>query len=74
MTEDSVGYKQEAINKHFQNFVNVINDMNKRIDDALRDKQKKVDVGANFLQTIKANVTIDINRGFNSCCNKVSYL
>lgn len=61
MTDDLVRYKKQAINEHFQNFVNAINDMNKRIDNALRDENKKVEVGADFLQTIKAKVTVDIS-------------
>lgn len=61
MTEDLVKYKEQTINNHFQNFVDAINGMNKRIDDALKDEQKKVDVGADFLQTIKAHVTVDIS-------------
>jgi hypothetical protein len=61
MTEDLVKYKEQTINNHFQNFVDAINGMNKRIDNALRDEQKKVDVGADFLQTVKAHVTVDIS-------------
>jgi hypothetical protein len=59
MSEDLVKYKEQTINKHFQDFVNTINNMNKRIDDALRDEQKKLNVSADFLNTVKGSLTYD---------------
>jgi hypothetical protein len=61
VTEDVIKQKQEAIEGHFQKFVEAINNMNKRIDDALRDKQKKVSIGAEFLTQFKTNIEIDTN-------------
>jgi hypothetical protein len=61
MSDELVKYKEEAINRHFQNFVNVINKMNERIDDALRDEQKKLNIGADFLNTAKGSFAYDHN-------------
>ena len=74
MAEDLIKQKQQAIEDHFRNFVDTINNMNKRIDDALKDDQKKVTVGAEFLTTIKANVSIDISSTLGmSSSDKVQY-
>jgi hypothetical protein len=59
MSDKLVKYKEEAINKHFQNFVNVINKMNERIDSALKDEQKKFNLGIDFIKTAKGSVTYD---------------
>jgi hypothetical protein len=61
MTDDLIKHKEEIINKHFENFKNAINTINKQIDDALKDDQKKAVVGAEFLQTLKVNIIYDDN-------------
>ena len=61
MTDDLIKHKEEIINKHFENMKNALNTINKRIDDALKDNQKKAVVGADFLQALKVNISYDDN-------------